>query len=77
MTFKEIYKARVEEGKRNPVPTASKAFIREVADVTKRSEIAVKRWLSNSNTSAVPDALVQEVLAKHFNSTAEELFPKN
>lgn len=76
MTLKEIYQSRIEEEKRNPVPTASQAFIREVAEITHRSEIAVKRWLSDSKTTAVPDALVQEVLAIHFNTTPADLFPR-
>ncbi|MCM1077779.1 MAG: hypothetical protein NC411_10515 [Bacteroides sp.] len=45
--------------------------------MTKKSEIAVRRWLGNGETSATPDALTQEVLAKHFNTTPEELFPAN
>lgn len=49
------------------------AFIREVAEVTKKSEIAIRRWLSGE---CEPDELTKTVLAQHFNSTPEELFPK-
>ncbi|MDE7146358.1 MAG: hypothetical protein K2O30_09470 [Duncaniella sp.] len=44
--------------------------------MTKKSEVAVRRWLSNGNGCCVPDALTQEALASHFNTTPEELFPK-
>ncbi|MDE6236016.1 MAG: hypothetical protein K2M56_09730 [Muribaculaceae bacterium] len=49
------------------------AFIREVAEVTKKSEIAIRRWLSGE---CEPDELTKTVLAQHFNTTPEELFPK-
>ena len=72
MTFKELY----AEAKKKPLPvTPANAFIREVAKVTKKSDLAVRRWVSNENPS-VPDALTQEVLAKHFNTTPEALFPR-
>lgn len=75
MTLKEIY----EEVKAKPLnrvlpPTPSQAFVTELAQVTKKSELAVRRWIGGQ---AVPDALTQEVLAKHFKTTPEELFPKN
>lgn len=66
MTLKELYLKRKEQ----PVPGI--AFIREVAAVTKKNEASVYRWISGST---VPDALTQQVLADHFNSTPEELFP--
>lgn len=70
MTLKEIYAQTKEK------PTPATSFIREIAEVTKKSEIAVRRWLSDSDSSTVPDALTQEVLARHFNTTPENLFPK-
>ena len=73
MTFKELY----TEAKKKPLPvTPANAFIREVAKVTKKSDLAVRRWLGDGQTACVPDALTQEVLAKHFKTTPEELFPK-
>lgn len=50
----------------------ARAFLLEVASVTKKSELAVRRWLSGEST---PDQLTQEVLARHFNTTPKELFP--
>ena len=72
MTLKELY-ARAKKQGRETSPAA--AFVREVAEVTKKSEIAVRRWLSNSISGCEPDALTQEVLARHFGTTADELFP--
>lgn len=73
MTFKEIY----AEVKNKPKPdTPVKAFIKEVCEVTKKTEVAVWRWLSDKEgSSSVPDALTQDVLAKHFGTTPQELFP--
>lgn len=70
MTLSERYEQIKTE---SPVSPA-RAFLREVAEVTKKSELAVRRWLSGETT---PDLLTQEVLAKHFNTTPEELFPKS
>lgn len=67
-TFKEIYEERLKAS----VPPSEK-FVKEVMAVTHRSRIAVYRWL---NGSVTPDALVQEVLAKHFKTTPQELFPR-
>ena len=70
MTLKELY----ENAKLQPKPdTPAVAFVREVATVTKKSEIAVRRWLSD--VGVLPDELTQDVLARHFNTTPEELFP--
>lgn len=76
MTLKEMY-AEASKKKRKLPPTPSQIFIRQVAEVTKKSEIAVRRWLGNGETAVVPDALTQEVLAKHFKTTPEALFPKS
>lgn len=73
MTFKEIY-AQVKQRRKPEAPTV--AFIREVCEVTKKTEPSVRRWLSDSESIAcVPDALTQEVLARHFGTTPQELFP--
>lgn len=71
MTLKELY-ARAKNAPKTVAP--GQAFINEVASVAKKSEIAVRRWLGGK---AVPDALTQEVLAKHFNTTPDKLFPSN
>lgn len=68
MTLSERYERIKAE---TPVSPA-RAFLLEIAEVTKKSELAVRRWLSGETT---PDLLTQEVLAKHFNTTPEELFP--
>lgn len=71
MTLKEIY----SQVKQEPKPDApATAFVRELAAVAKKSEIAVRRWLSGT---VEPDALTKSVLAKHFNTTPEELFPSH
>lgn len=71
MTLKELY----AKAKEQPKPdTPANAFIREVASVTKKSEIAVRRWLSEGRVE--PDALTKEVLANHFGTTTQELFPE-
>lgn len=64
---------RYQEAKNMAKPlTPAVAFIREVAKVTKKSDMAVRRWLSGE---VAPDALTQNVLAKHFKCKPEELFP--
>lgn len=70
MTLAERY----EQAKRQKraLPPAQ-AFVKNVAEVTKKSEIAVRRWLAGT---IVPDALTQDVLAKHFGTTPDELFPR-
>ncbi len=69
MTLQERY----QQVKKRPRPVApATAFVRELMKVTMKTEIAVRRWLSGETE---PDALTQEVLAKHFGCTAEELFP--
>lgn len=72
MTFKEIY-AQIKQQPRPEAPGT--VFVREIAAVTKKSELTVRRWLSDTDTASVPDALTQEVLARHLNTTPEELFP--
>lgn len=67
MTFKEFYQQAKNQ------PSAASNFIAEICELTNRSEIAVRKWLSGEN---VPDMEVKELLAKHFNVTPEELFPK-
>ncbi len=68
MTLSERYEQIKAEMPMSP----ARAFLLEVANVTKKSELAVRRWLSGESE---PDALTKEVLARHFNCTADELFP--
>lgn len=74
MTFKELY----AKSKSQPLPERpSAAFVREVCEVTKRSEVAVRRWLCDGESACQPDALTQDVLARHFGTTPDQLFPKD
>lgn len=67
MTFKEIYEGL------DPTPPKT-LWIRQIAELTKKSEMTVKMWLCGSRT---PDALTQDVISKHFGIPAETLFPKH
>ena len=69
MTLKELYQQQ-------KASDPGQKFIRDLMDLTKKSEAAVRRWLTHGQSSCAPDALTQEVLAKHFNTTPEELFPR-
>ncbi len=75
MTLKEMYLEAKQAPKPKNPDTPAAAFVKKIAALTKKSEIAVRRWLSDSDSSAEPDALTKEVLARHFNTTPEELFP--
>lgn len=66
MTLRERY----EEVKNLPRPSV--AMVRELCEVTKKTEAAVRRWI---NGEVLPDALTQEVLARHFKTSPSELFP--
>ena len=68
MTFAEIYQQEKEK------PTPSQGFIEKIAELTSKSPLTVKRWVQPC-TSIQPDALTKKVLAEHFNTTPEELFP--
>ncbi len=69
MTLREIY----EDAKRQPKPeTPANALIKRIAEVTKKSEIAVRRWISGESE---PDELTKSVLAEHFSTTTDTLFP--
>lgn len=69
MTLKELYQQQ-------KASDPGQKFVHDLMDLTKKSEPAVRRWLTQGPSSCAPDALTQEVLAKHFNTTPEELFPK-
>ena len=64
-TFREIY----EETKQKPTP--AQAFVSEIAELTHRSELTVRMWLSGQQ---IPDKLVQEVIARKFNVSVDGLF---
>ena len=66
-TFKEFY----TEAKNNPTP--GQVFVRDIAKLTCSNEITVRLWISGRQR---PDALAQRVLAEHFRTTPDALFPK-
>lgn len=72
MTLKEMY--IIAKGQPKP-DTPANAFIKEVAAVAHKTEVAVRRWLTDAESSCYPDDLTQEVIARHFNTTPSELFP--
>lgn len=65
-TLKEIY----EEQKK--LPTPAQAFVTKLCEVTHRNEITVRGWLSGKNR---PDINTQIVLAYHFKTNVDSLFP--
>lgn len=67
MTLYELYKAELRK------PTAGERFIAEVARVTHKSAVSVRRWLYGYTE---PDELTKTVLADHFNTDINTLFPK-
>lgn len=77
MTLIELYEQAKQQPRQQLPATPAAAFINEVMAVTKKSEAAVRRWLGKGENSATPDALTQEVLARHFDTTPEELFPQS
>lgn len=46
-------------------------LVKEVADLTKRSEVTVRMWLSGQQT---PDRLAQEIIAQHYGVDVDTLF---
>ncbi len=64
-SLKELY----EEAKDVP-----RAFIRRCAEVTMKSEVTVRGWLSGAY---VPDELAKSRLAELFDTESEALFPNN
>ena len=65
-TFKELY----EDAKMLPTPAAS--FIAKVAELTHKTETTVRMWLSGNQQ---PDELAKSVIAEHFKSDINTLFP--
>ena len=70
-TFRDFYE---EAKKMPPPPTHAQVFITEVALITHRKEQTVKMWLYSDQE---PDELAKSILAKHFKTTPEKLFPKS
>lgn len=66
MTFLDFYK------KEKNKPTAAALFVRQMAALTGRSEGTVRQWVVGMHR---PDPLAQRIIAKHFGSTPEALFP--
>ena len=67
MTFGERYKALKD------VQTPMQEFVSHYAELTHRSENAVRMWISGER---MPDALAQEVISKDMGVPADILFPK-
>ena len=65
-TLREIY----EEQKKRPTPAT--AFVNKLCEVTHRSEMTVRSWLTGKYR---PDINTQIVLAQFLDSTVEDLFP--
>ena len=68
MTFREYYQSL----KYQPTPAA--IFIKEVAALCNRAEIAVRKWLAGD---AVPDMEVQMKISDYLKIPVEDLFPKS
>ena len=66
MTFNDFYQQAKNE------QTAAQKFIADIAELTNRSEITVRKWLSGEN---VPDDETKQILAEYFNVNPQELFP--
>lgn len=65
-TFAGLYEA----AKKMPSPGA--IFIKEVAELTHRSENTVRMWIWGRQQ---PDDLTKSVIAEHFKVSADTLFP--
>ena len=65
-TFTELYECAKSQ------PTPAQAFVSEVAKLTHKSEQTIRMWLLGRQQ---PDELAKSVIAKHFNVSAETLFP--
>lgn len=68
MTFREYYQTL----KYQPSPAAT--FIKDIAALCNRAEIAVRKWLAGD---AVPDMKVQMKISDYLKIPVEDLFPKS
>lgn len=66
-SFFDLYE---EERKK---PTAAQMFVKKIANLTHRTELTVRQWLSGQQT---PDELVQSIIAREYGVKIETLFPK-
>ena len=67
MSFKDYYQSL----KYQPTPAAT--FIKEIAAICGRAEIAVRKWLAGD---AVPELKVQKKISNYLNIPVEDLFPE-
>lgn len=67
MTFGQLYKEMTAAEK----PLPSQRLIKELSELTKKSEMTVRGWACGR----MPAPLEQEIVAKHLGIPVEELFP--
>jgi len=68
LSFREIYDSL-------PTPETPKSnFIKEIAQLTLKSENTVRQWLSGRQ---MPDALTQQMISKKLSIPSNVLFPEN
>lgn len=65
-TFADLY----YEARKQPHPSV--AFIAEIAEITHRTHIAVRKWITGENT---PDYNCQVIIANYLGAPLEQLFP--
>ena len=65
-TFRELYDEELRK------PTAAQQFIRDVSELTHRSEVTVRFWLSDRQ---IADELAQTIIRKKNNVDVKHLFP--
>lgn len=66
-TFRQLYD---EEKKK---PTAAQNFVADIAALTKRSEVTVRKWIAGQQE---PDDLAKQAIGERFGIKADYLFPK-
>ena len=66
-TFKELYNDELKK------PTAAQCFVKDVSELTHRSEITIRKWLSGTQ---YPDELTRIIIADKFGVDADYLFPR-
>ncbi len=65
-TFADFFKEA--QSQKHP----SVAFIDKIAEITHRTPIAVRKWVTGENT---PDYNCQEIISKFLGAPREQLFP--
>lgn len=68
LTFKELYSMAKSK------PSPEKLFVREIAELTKRSEATVRMWAKGRQ---VPDALAKSLIAERVGVNEDTLFPQS